>query len=84
MGQAEVCARTEPMKVLLLRGKTYNFNQLWDGDLELHGDGVRDILHRPDELVVSSEKLPEQTVLCLGWEAVWGLRSRKGKEHQEK
>lgn len=44
----------------------YNFDQLRDGDLELHGDGVGDILHRSDELVVSSEEFPEQPVLCLG------------------
>ena len=50
----------------------YNFDQLRDGNLKLHSDGVRDILHWSDELVISSKQFPEQPVLCLGWEAIWG------------
>lgn len=44
----------------------YNFDQLRDGDLKLHGDGVGHILHRSDELVVPPEQLPEESVLCFG------------------
>lgn len=46
--------------------KAYNFDQLRDGDLELHCDRVGDVFHWSDELVISSEQLPEQPVLCLG------------------
>lgn len=44
----------------------YNFDELRDGDLKLHGDGVGHVLHRSDELVVSPEQLPEEPVLRLG------------------
>lgn len=56
----------------------YNFDKLRDGDLKLYSDGVRDILHWSDELVISSEQFPEQPVFCLGWKAVW--TDRKGTE----
>lgn len=46
--------------------KAYNFDQLRNGDLKLHCDRVGDILHWSDELVISSEQLPEQSILCLG------------------
>lgn len=45
--------------------KAYNFNQLGDGDLKLHSDWIRDILHWSDELIISSKQLPEKSVLSL-------------------
>lgn len=50
-------------------GGAYNFNQLGNGDLELHSDWIRDILHGSDELVVLSEESPEESVLRLGGKA---------------
>lgn len=52
-------------------GGAYDFDQLGNGDLELHSDWIRDVLHRSDELVVLSEESPEEPVLCLGGQAAW-------------
>ncbi len=60
----------------------YNFDQLRDGDLKLHSDGIRDVLHWSDELVISSEQFSEQPVLCLGWKAAWA--DREGTETKER
>ena len=42
----------------------YHFDQLGDGDLKGHHDGIGDVLHWADELVVTFEQLLEQLVLC--------------------
>lgn len=55
--------------VCVFLGGAYDFDQLGNGDLELHSDWIRDILYRSDELVVLSEESPEKPVLCLGGEA---------------
>lgn len=59
--------------------QTHHFNQLWDGNFKLHRDWIRDVLHGSDELVVASEELPEQPVLCFGGEAAW---MGKGEEEE--
>lgn len=39
--------------------RSHHFDQLRYGDLKLHCDWIRYILHRPDELVVPPEQPPE-------------------------
>ena len=47
------------MLLLYRREPTYDFDQLRNGDLELHSDRVGHVLHRPDELVIPAEEPTE-------------------------
>ena len=84
MSLNKLCVMIRISTVCVFGCKAYNFDQLRDGDLKLHSDRIRDILHWSDELVISSEQFPEEPVLCLGWKAVWTDRKGEGSDKEER
>ena len=56
----QVCAKASFSLLLIFLDATHHINQLWELELELDGDGVRDVHDGSDELVVGGEQVIKQ------------------------
>ena len=60
MPQLQVCVKATFSLLLFLLVATHHIDQLGELELELDGDGVRDVHDGPDELVVGGEQVIKQ------------------------
>ena len=58
--QLQVCVKATFSLLLFLLVATHHIDQLGELELELDGDGVRDVHDGPDELVVGGEQVIKQ------------------------